>query len=63
MEALGLRCDLILYENQDHAFFNKDRNEELHYQTMIDADKFLISLGYLKGKPATLDELKNLLNK
>ncbi len=63
MEVLGLRCDLILYENQDHAFFNKDRNEELHYQTMIDADKFLISLGYLKGKPATLDELKNLLNK
>ncbi len=61
MEELGLRCDLIFYEGQEHAFFNKDKNEALHYQTMIDADKFLISLGYLKGKPATLDEfyLKN----
>lgn len=63
MEAFGLRCDLILYEGQEHAFFNKDKNEEMHYQTMIDADKFLISLGYLEGKPATLDELKNLLKK
>ncbi len=57
MEALGQHCDLILYEDQDHAFFNKDKNEEMHYQTMIDADKFLISLGYLKGEPVVLDLL------
>lgn len=57
MESFNLRCDLLLYEGQDHAFFNLDRNAEMHYQTMIDADKFLISLGYLDGKPATLDEL------
>ncbi|MBB6460492.1 glycosyl hydrolase family 95 catalytic domain-containing protein [Flammeovirga kamogawensis] len=54
MEENGVRCDLILYQDQEHAFFNKDMNLEMHYQTMIDADKFLISLGYLKGEPRTL---------
>ena len=57
METLGARCDLILYEDQEHAFFNQDRNEELHYQTMIDADNFLISLGYLMGQAHSLKEL------
>lgn len=61
MDGFGARCDLILYEDQEHAFFNIDRNEELHYQTMIDADRFLISLGYLKGKPASIVELKQLI--
>ena len=51
MKSFGLRCDLILYEDQDHAFFNFDQNRELHFQTMYDADIFLTSLGYLKGKP------------
>lgn len=31
MEDFGLRCDLILYKSQEHAFFNKDKNEKLHY--------------------------------
>jgi len=51
MKDLGNRCDLILYEGQDHAFFNIDKNRELHFQTMADADVFLTSLGYLKGEP------------
>ena len=51
MEALENRCDLILYEGQDHAFFNIDKNRDLHFQTMKDTDVFLTSLGYLKGKP------------
>jgi len=51
MEALGNRCDLILYPDQAHAFFNFDMNRELHFQTMVDADLFLSSLGYLKGEP------------
>jgi len=49
MKELGNRCDLILYEDQDHAFFNIDKDKELHFQTMKDADVFLTSLGYLKG--------------
>lgn len=60
MVEFGLRCDLILYEGQDHAFFNIDKSAEMHYQTMIDADEFLISLGYLKGNPSTLEELMNI---
>ena len=57
MESLGDRCDLILYEGEDHAFFNIDKNKEAHFQTMYDADIFLASLGYLKGKP-TVDKFR-----
>jgi len=57
MENLGNRCDLILYEGQDHAFFNLDINEEMHFQTMKDADIFLASLGFLKGAP-TVDKFR-----
>lgn len=47
MQAKGLRCDLHLYKNQPHGFFNKAR----YYETVLEMDKFLASLGYLKGKP------------
>jgi len=57
MESFGLRCDLILYKDQDHAFFNYDQNRALHFQTMVDADVFLTSLGYLKGEQ-TIKEFK-----
>lgn len=57
MEDFGNRCDLILYEDQVHAFFNIDKNSDLHFKTMEDADLFLISLGYLSGKPS-VDEFK-----
>jgi len=50
MEEFGNRCDLLLYQGQDHAFFNKGNNEEMHYQTIKDADRFLTSLDYLKKK-------------
>jgi len=59
MDELGLRCDLILYEGAQHGFFNKNKNEELHYQSMIDAHSFLISLGYLNGKYATMNSLRD----
>ncbi len=57
MKGLVNRCDLILYKDQVHAFFNIETNRELHFKTMEDADIFLTSLGYLKGKP-TIDEFK-----
>jgi sialate O-acetylesterase len=57
MEELGLRCDLIIYEGANHGFFNKKKNEEKHYQSLIDADRFLISLKYLEGKPETMNSL------
>lgn len=46
MEELGVRCDLILYEDQPHGFFNKAKYEE----TLQAADDFLVSLGYLPEK-------------
>lgn len=50
MQSFGLRCDLILYPDQDHAFFNIDKNEELHFQTMIDADIFSNFFGLFTGE-------------
>ncbi len=47
MEENGLRCDLHLYEGQPHGFFNQARYRE----TLLEADKFLVSLGYLDGMP------------
>ena len=46
MEELGVRCDLILYDDQPHGFFNKAKYDE----TLQAADQFLVSLGYLSAK-------------
>jgi len=51
MEKVNSRCDLILYKNQKHGFFNKSPYFE---KTLLESDNFLISLGYLKGEP-TID--------
>ncbi|MBA9078638.1 alpha/beta hydrolase [Rufibacter quisquiliarum] len=49
LEAVGTRCDLILYENQPHGFFNyKKKDKEYYQKTLQAADDFLTSLGYLK---------------
>jgi len=50
MEEKGLRCDLYLYEGQGHGFFNYD-NPDNYTKTVIEMDRFLNSLGYLKGEP------------
>ena len=50
MEKVGSRCDLHLYEGQPHAFFNY-QHRKYYNQTVLKADEFLISLGYLSGIP------------
>ncbi|MBN3581837.1 alpha/beta hydrolase [Algoriphagus aestuarii] len=50
MEKVGSRCDLELYENQPHGFFNYS-NFENYKKTIQASDEFLQSLGYLKEKP------------
>jgi acetyl esterase/lipase len=50
-EKVGSRCDLKLYEDQEHAFFNRNKNEEMYFKTIHDMDLFLISIGYLQGTP------------
>jgi acetyl esterase/lipase len=52
MKSAGIRCDASFYPGQGHGFFNKD---PYRTWTLIEADKFLASLGWLEGAP-TLDE-------
>ncbi len=47
-EEVGARADKFLAEGQPHGFFNRPPWRE---RTLIAADKFLASLGYLKGEP------------
>ncbi len=52
MEEIGIRSELFYYEGQPHGFFNFGRSDNVYFiKTMIEADKFLRSLGYLKGDP------------
>ncbi|MDN5212947.1 alpha/beta hydrolase [Fulvivirgaceae bacterium BMA12] len=46
MEKIGSRCELRLYEGESHGFFNY-KNIEYYKKTVLEADKFLQSLGYL----------------
>lgn len=50
MEKVGSRCDLHLYEGQEHGFFNY-KNFEYYEKTVKEADLFLQSLGWLDTKP------------
>jgi acetyl esterase/lipase len=50
MAAKGRRCDLHLYAEQEHGFFNF-RNQEYYAKTVLEMDRFLASLGYLNGEP------------
>jgi acetyl esterase len=49
MEKVGSRCELRLYEGAEHGFFNY-RNFEYYKKTVMEADLFLTSLGYLKAE-------------
>ncbi len=52
MDAVGSRCDIFIYEGQGHGFFNpKVKTAEYYKKTTYEADKFLNSLGHIKGKP------------
>lgn len=52
MKAAGVRCDAHFYADQAHGFFNQ---EPFKSRTLLEADKFLTSLGWLQGPP-TLKE-------
>ncbi len=56
MTKEGIRCDLHIYRGQPHGFFNQ---EPYKSATLIEADKFLASLGWIKGEPTLgVPELK-----
>ncbi len=50
MEKVGSRCELRLYEDEGHGFFNY-RIFENYKKTISEADIFLQSLGYLQKEP------------
>ncbi|MEZ4773366.1 MAG: alpha/beta hydrolase [Bacteroidia bacterium] len=50
MEKVGSRCDLHLYEGEGHGFFNF-KHLQNYQKTVLEADKFLISLGMIVGEP------------
>ena len=56
MKAIGSRCDLVLYDNQKHGFFNYQRSKEYYQKTIMEVEKFLISLGYLVEQPTLLNK-------
>ncbi len=51
MKDVGSRSELFLYEGQPHGFFNAGKSYESFINTVTESDKFLTSLGWLKGKP------------
>ncbi|WP_372652227.1 alpha/beta hydrolase [Draconibacterium sp.] len=52
MDEAGCRCDLFLYDDAGHGFFNNYKYDGKFYvETVREADRFLKSLGYVKGKP------------
>lgn len=52
MTQAGVRCDLHVYEGEGHGFFNAGRGDNKYYRlTVIAADQFLASLGWLQGAP------------
>lgn len=56
IEEKGGRCDLFVYEGQKHGFFNYSQTKPEYFnKTLLETDKFLVSLGYLSGKPTITD--------
>jgi dienelactone hydrolase len=52
LNKVGVRCDLRVYEGQGHGFFNaKGAGGKYYALTVREADRFLASLGWLKGEP------------
>lgn len=50
MKAAGRRCDVHIYEGQPHGFFNYSSRDN-YRKTVVEADRFLASLGFLAGEP------------
>ncbi len=56
MTKAGNRRELVGYENADHGFFNYRWGDgTVFVDTVHRMDRFLVSLGYLKGEPLPLD--------
>ena len=53
MHKVGCRFELVTYEGEKHGFFNFGRGDNSKFRdTLARTDQFLVSLGWLAGKPA-----------
>jgi len=60
MKKAGVRCDMHIYPGAGHSFFNSDTPAHKWFsETLIDSDKFLESIGWLKGPPTLKIEQSN----
>jgi acetyl esterase/lipase len=50
MEKVKSRCDLFIYEDQGHGFFNY-KNLVYYKKTISETDTFLQSIGFLNKDP------------
>lgn len=61
MKKAGNRCELIGYDGRGHGFFNyRGGNAADFIATTREMDKFLASLGWLKGPPTVEEFLKTI---
>lgn len=58
-KAVGVRMDAVVYPGEGHSFFGLKRSLDRFYDTTIEMDKFLGSLGWISGSPTlTKEEVK-----
>lgn len=58
MKLAGNRSELVTYPGKRHGFFNYGRGDgESFRDTLVRADRFLASLGWIQGEP-TVDQFK-----
>ena len=50
-KAAGVRMDVVVYPGEGHSFFGLHRSRDRFFDTTIEMDKFLGSLGWLSGPP------------
>ena len=56
MVQVGNRCDLKLYADAGHGFFNYDQGATPHFvETVAAADRFFVELGFLSGTPTVAE--------
>jgi acetyl esterase len=59
MKKAGVRCETHFYPGAGHGFFNQRGKDDTHFKaTVIAADQFLTSLGWLQGPPTLQTEPK-----
>lgn len=52
MKGVGARCEAHVYPGAGHGFFNRDTAQGAWFtRTLLETDKFLTLLGWLKGEP------------